>query len=135
MKKKVNWKDRELLQELVSSSSSYADVLKGLGLQVVSSNTRTLKKYIEKYKINISHFDTVKETKVVIEKGREPSFSISGKLYDPEKGIRVEVQCDDALIDFLRMTGYNGKTDEEVFGLFLIKLYKDTGENMAKYGI
>jgi len=54
---KVNWKDENLIKTTVQRSYCYRDVLRNLGLKSKGGNNRTLKKWIEKYKIDISHFD------------------------------------------------------------------------------
>ena len=55
----VDWQNRELVKLLVSESTSYSEVLKRVGL-TPSSNMVTLKKYIDKYDIDTSHFDPIK---------------------------------------------------------------------------
>lgn len=57
------WSKKELIHNAVLDSLSYVDVLEKLGLKPRSGNNLTLKTYIKKYKIDISHFDSVKATK------------------------------------------------------------------------
>lgn len=52
----MDWKNKELLQEAVSNSFTYADTLRYLGLNPFGSNNRTLKKYLNVYQIDTSHF-------------------------------------------------------------------------------
>lgn len=53
---KVNWKNKELLRDIVANSSSLCEVLKKLCLKHVGGNFHTLKKYINIYNFNCDHF-------------------------------------------------------------------------------
>lgn len=46
----------ENLKRIISNSSNYNDCLRGIGLSTSGNNLKTLKKYILKYNIDISHF-------------------------------------------------------------------------------
>jgi hypothetical protein len=50
------WKE-DILKQFIKSSTSIAEVLRELGLAQASGNYRTLKKYIAKFDIDISHFN------------------------------------------------------------------------------
>ena len=52
---KVDWHDEQFIRELVATSVSQSDVLRKLNL-VPASNAVTLRKYIKRYNIDISHF-------------------------------------------------------------------------------
>ncbi len=52
----MNSYTKEQLESLCQDSYSYSDVLRKLGIQPIGSNFVTIKKYIEKYEIDISHF-------------------------------------------------------------------------------
>ena len=52
---KVKW-NKENLEEIVKTSISQKEVLNKMGLRAAGSNYRTLKKYIELYELDISHF-------------------------------------------------------------------------------
>ena len=54
-KRGVDWSDEIFIRELVRTSTSQSDVLRKLGL-TPASNAVTLRKYIKKYNIDISHF-------------------------------------------------------------------------------
>lgn len=56
--RRVNWHDEQTIRQLVSDSTSQSDVLRKLGL-TPASNAVTLRKYIAKYSLDTSHFDTV----------------------------------------------------------------------------
>ena len=47
--------------EIIKSSYCYADAMRKLGISDSAGNYRTLKKYIKRYNIDISHFDPMKK--------------------------------------------------------------------------
>jgi len=49
------WTEEQLV-EMVRSSTNYAQVLRGLGLDARGSNYRTIKRYIRKFGLDVSHF-------------------------------------------------------------------------------
>jgi Zn finger protein HypA/HybF involved in hydrogenase expression len=53
---KVDWHNRQMLEELIKKSVSMSEVLRQLGL-TPASNAVTFRKYVAKYGIDISHFD------------------------------------------------------------------------------
>lgn len=53
--KKVNW-SKELLEEIVPQCYSYAEVLRRLGLKTYGSNPKTLKKKLNEFNVDYSHF-------------------------------------------------------------------------------
>ena len=53
---KVNWEDESLIKNVVSESRTQKEVLERLGIRSAGGNFKTLKNYIEKYKIDTSHF-------------------------------------------------------------------------------
>lgn len=55
---KINWKDIEYVQSMVAGSKHLTMVLRKMGLSVkTSGNYNTLRKYIDLYNINTSHFN------------------------------------------------------------------------------
>ena len=53
----MNWNNEQLIREVVAESKTYSETLRKLGLNPFGSNPKTLKKYINKYNIDISHFN------------------------------------------------------------------------------
>lgn len=53
---KVNWSDEQFIRSLCADAKNYSDACRTLNLRP-EANIRTLKKYIEKYQINVDHFD------------------------------------------------------------------------------
>lgn len=51
----MKW-DKDELSKAIQESTSMSDLLRKLGLQIYNGNYRTAKKYIEIYKLDISHF-------------------------------------------------------------------------------
>ena len=47
---------KDKLEQIVSESYSFAEALRKIGLRDVGSNFKTIKKYVEEYNIDISHF-------------------------------------------------------------------------------
>ncbi len=52
---KYNW-DENRIKEAVNKSTSYSETLRNLNIPTQGSNSDTLKRYIKKYNIDISHF-------------------------------------------------------------------------------
>lgn len=133
---KVNWADKDNLENIVNNSTSYNQVLKSLGIKVIGSNVKTLKKYIEKYDINVSHFTYLKEENIVdnvsynIINGNEPRFKLEGILKDPARGLRVELDWNEEFVNYLKQVGFTGSNDEEIVGKFLQDMYKPLGQRM-----
>jgi len=57
---KVNWKDKQTVEDAVQSSYNYRETLDKLGLRMVGANNATLKKWIKYHKIDMSHFDPMR---------------------------------------------------------------------------
>jgi hypothetical protein len=52
--------DYENLKNTITQSRTYSEVLKRLGIRAAGGNFDTLKKYIKKYEIDITHFEAYK---------------------------------------------------------------------------
>jgi len=48
---------KEILEKIIKESRTYTETIKKLGLRAAGGNFKTLKNNIEKYKIDITHFD------------------------------------------------------------------------------
>lgn len=53
--KKVEW-SKELLEKVVPDCTSYSEVLRKLGLKPLGSNPKTLRKKLDEFKVDYSHF-------------------------------------------------------------------------------
>lgn len=58
-------------------------------------------------------------------RSEEPWVDIKGLVEDAEKGIRVDLDWNDAFIDYLRKNGITGADDETVIQKWITMLYKD----------
>lgn len=54
---KVDWKNKELLVQLIKESTTQSDVLRKMNISLKSGNYQTLLRYVNKYNIDISHLD------------------------------------------------------------------------------
>lgn len=135
MKKKVNWKDKDLIATAIENSESYSDTLKRLGLKPVSANTATLKKYIMLYNLDVSHFNASSPAfvrkKGVVSDTETPHVEIIGDGVDPKEGIKIELDWNDAFIDYLKDNGYKGTDDESIVQLWITHLYQNITESMS----
>lgn len=55
---KIDWKDKEIVLQLVRRSKSFADVLRNAGLSLAGANTTTANKWIRFHEIDTSHFES-----------------------------------------------------------------------------
>lgn len=74
--KRNNKYDKLLLETIINTSHNFSEVLKKLGENNGCGNRRTLKRYIKKYEIPLSHFRTSSEhyqntLKIVVSKRRQ----------------------------------------------------------------
>lgn len=59
---KFDW-NKEIVEKAVKNNYCYADVLRELNIPIAGNNTNTLKSYINKYGLDISHFTFTAKTK------------------------------------------------------------------------
>ena len=59
------------------------------------------------------------------EKEKEPWVDIKGIMEDPKNGIRVDLDWNDAFVDYLRENGITGADDEVVVQKWITMLYRD----------
>ena len=75
---KRNWKDETELRNKVCEAQCISEVLRSIKLQINGNNSATLKKYIELYNIDISHFLDKRglstQRKMLISKSNEEIF-------------------------------------------------------------
>jgi hypothetical protein len=60
----------------------------------------------------------------------EPWVQVIGEHIDPKYGIRIELDWNDAFVDYLKRNGYTGTSDETIVQKWLAHLYKHLVENM-----
>lgn len=61
----------------------------------------------------------------------EPWVDIKGIVEDPERGIKIELDWNDAFVKFLRKNGYTGADDEAVIQRYIAVLAKQVAGDMA----
>ena len=100
---KINWKNKELVESVVKDSYCYRDVLRRLGLNSMGGSNRTLRKWIDKHEIDISHFNPYKNFAETLRKrntipfdeileGKHPTYPrhrLKARLF--EKGIKQNI--------------------------------------------
>jgi hypothetical protein len=80
------------------------------------------------------------EKKIAEEKTKEPWVDIRGIMEDSKHGIKVDLDWNDAFVDYLRENGINGADDEIVVQKWITMLYRDLieqqqGEKGADNGL
>ena len=103
---KVNWSDELLIRNTILKSKTQKEVLKELGIRAAGGNFKTLKFYIEKYKIDISHFtknyDKINKinnlrkiplSKILVENSTYSRTNLKNRLYDEGLKERICELC------------------------------------------
>jgi hypothetical protein len=55
---------------------------------------------------------------------KEPWVSIVGESIDPEKGIKLELDWNDAFIKYLKANGYTGASEEMIVGKWMVDMHR-----------
>lgn len=61
---------------------------------------------------------------------KEPWVQVIGEHVDPKQGIRIELDWNDAFVDYLKRSGYTGTSDEAIVQKWLAHLYQHLMEKM-----
>lgn len=95
------WQDKIFIQTIINESTNKSEVLKKLNLKVFTGNYDTLNRYIEKYKIDISHFNFKRNNnifhkkiplkEILIEKSTYQRSHLKERLY--KEGLK-EKKCE-----------------------------------------
>jgi hypothetical protein len=86
---KVEW-SKELLEEIVKNSSSRREVLIKLNIRCAGGNFKTLKKYLELYTIETSHF--IKNYSNMVDKSRNRKINLNEILVEDSKYSRTSLK-------------------------------------------
>ncbi len=62
----------------------------------------------------------------------EPWVTIKGMIHDPKKGIRIELDWNDAFVKHLRNNGYKGVGDDAVIQRYIAVMAKQVAEDMSE---
>jgi len=65
-------------------------------------------------------------------KDEEPWVDIKGAVQDPEHGIKMELDWNDAFVEFLRDAGIQGTDDEVIVQKWITLLYRDLIEQNSE---
>lgn len=60
----------------------------------------------------------------------EPWVDIKAIVHDPEKGVKIELDWNDAFVIYLKQNGYTGVNDESIIQKYIITLTRDIVESM-----
>jgi hypothetical protein len=70
------------------------------------------------------------ETNNAAKDSEEPWVEIVGEGLDPLKGLKIDLDWNQAFIVYLRTHGYTGAGDETVVGKWLVDLYKQISDDL-----
>lgn len=68
-----------------------------------------------------------------MKKSKEPWVDVTGWT-DTDKGVKVELEWNDAFVDYLRGNGINGADDEQVVQKWVTLLLRDMADQMEGEG-
>lgn len=72
-----------------------------------------------------------KEEVARMKASEEPWVEIKGIVQDPERGIKIDLDWNDAFVKHLRQNGYTGADDNAVVQRYVAVLAKQVAEDMA----
>ena len=135
MAKKINWNDKQVLETAAHGCTSYSGVLKNLGLSGVSTNIKTLKKYIGVHGIDTSHFGSKNIGTIPIPTETvptvEPYVVVKSSKFDPTRGVQVEMDWNPEFVSYLRKNGFTGASEEDVVSKWFAMLSRDVATDMG----
>lgn len=73
-----------------------------------------------------------KKVAITIPASEAPYVEIVGSDIDPRQGLKINLDWNDAFVDYLRQNGFKGTTDEAIVQLWLTHLYKNMVDKMAE---
>lgn len=119
----------EKLNQLLQTDEG-KQMLRDQAREIIEENEKKRKE--EERKAEEERLQKVEEAKESIEtlsdhmaESTEPFVLIRSLEFNPQKGIEIDVDWNDALIRYLRNAGVPGNTDEEVIKNWLGALYSD----------
>lgn len=60
----------------------------------------------------------------------EPWVDIKGIVEDPEQGVKIELDWNDAFIAYLKENGYTGADDDQIIQQYVVRVMQDMNERM-----
>ena len=61
---------------------------------------------------------------------KNPWVTIIGESVDPEKGIKLELDWNEAFIKYLKTNGYNGASEEMIVGKWMVDMHRHLAGKM-----
>ena len=69
-------------------------------------------------------------TEISKKNSNEPWVQVIGEHVDPKQGIRIELDWNDAFVEYLKQNGYTGVNDETIVQKWLAQLYQHLIDGM-----
>jgi len=132
MSKKFDWKDKELLTQLVNQHSTFKDVLVAMGLKNIRSNVITFKKYTSLYEIDINHITN--KTPSVIDPTDDRlkiKFNLLCEKEPSDDNMKITLDWTIPFITTCKQMGLEG-SDEDIIEQYLVIMYKGLLSNIKK---
>lgn len=76
-----------------------------------------------------------KQREEELKQSDEPWVDVKGIVQDPTKGIKVELDWNDAFIDYLKQNGFSGADDEQIVQKYIALIYKQMVETMDEESV
>lgn len=129
----ANWWNRDKIAaekqkaELTAQLQSLVAVVEQLreNVESVKKNNEELQQELEVAEDQIEHFKQIEAEEEAKRNGTDPWVEIRSAHTDPVKGIQIELDWNEAFVQYLRDNGINGQDDETVVQKWLAFLYED----------
>lgn len=129
----ANWWNRDKIAaekqkvELLTQMQSLTDVVNQLrdNVDSVKQNNEALQQELSKAEEQIEQFKQAEAEEEAKRNGTEPWVEIRSAHTDPVKGIQIELDWNEAFVQYLRDNGINGQDDETIVQKWLAFLYED----------
>lgn len=72
------------------------------------------------------------EADAKLKASNEPWVKVKGNVVDPEKGIKIELDWNDAFVKYLRSNGYKGADDDTVVQHYIAILSKQIADDLHR---
>jgi hypothetical protein len=86
----------------------------------------------EEERTRIAAEEAAREAEVAkMKESEEPWVEVKGMVQDPDKGIKIDLDWNDAFVKHLRENGYVGTSDDQVVQRYIAVLAKQVAEDMS----
>ena len=129
----ANWWNRDKIAaekqkvELLNQMQSLTDVVNQLrdSADSVKQNNEVLQRELIEAEEQIEQFKLAEAEEEAKRNGTNPWVEIRSAHTDPVKGIQIELDWNEAFVQYLRDNGINGQDDETIVQRWLAFLYED----------